>query len=210
VDWGTYRTISDALKGRHLRLTYDRGTLELMTISPLHGKCSRLLGRLIIALTEELGLRVSGFGDMTCDREDLERGVEPDECFYLEHEPEVRDRDTIDFRTDPPPDLVAEIDITRNSRRRLVVYAALGVPEVWVYDGTALQVLRRDPQGEYQVAEQSRHFPQIPVQQLANFLARRTHTDENSLLREFRVWVRERLAAPPPKGKKKRGRGGRG
>ena len=121
VDWESYRKISDALRGRHLHLTYDRGTLEFMTISPCHGNCSRLLGRLIVTLTEELGLPILAFGDMTCDREDLERGVEPYECFFLENEPAVRGRDAIDFRTDPPPDLVAEIDISRSSRRRLGV-----------------------------------------------------------------------------------------
>jgi Uma2 family endonuclease len=207
VDWDAYRKVSDALKGRHLHLTYDRGTLELMTISPLHGNCSRLLGRLIVTLTEELGLPVRAFGDMACDREDLERGVEPDECFYLENEPRVRDKDAIDLRTDPPPDLVAEIDISRSSRRRLGVYGALGVPEVWRYDGEVLQVLRRDAQGEYQVVQQSLHFPRVPVQELAQFLARRNQTDDNSLVREFHAWVRQQLAANQPRGKKKGGRG---
>ena len=96
--------------------------------------------------------------------EDLERGVEPDECFYLENEPKVRNKHVIDFQTDPPPDLVAEIDISRSSRRRLGVYGALGVPEVWCYNGTVLQVLQRDALGGYQVGQQSIHFPQIPVE----------------------------------------------
>jgi Uma2 family endonuclease len=209
LDWDAYRKISEALTGRHLRLTYDRGTLEFMTISPLHGKLSRLVGRLITALSEELGLPISAFGDMTCDREDLERGAEPDECFYIKHEPLMRDKDEIDFTTDPPPDLVAEIDISRSSRRRLGVYAALGIPEVWQYDGKSLEVLRRTRRGGYAVSEGSIHFPQVPVQELAGFLARRTQTDENSLVREFRAWVRQQLAKGQGRGKRKGGRGKR-
>jgi Uma2 family endonuclease len=195
VDWETYRAISTALKGRHLHLTYDRGTLEFMTISPRHGNCSRLLGRLIVTLTEEFGLPIRCFGDISCDREDLERGVEPDECFYLENEPKIRDKDEIDLQIDPPPDLVVEIDISRNSRRRLGIYEALGVPEVWRYDGEILQVRRLDDQREYQVVERSGHFPLIPVGELAGFLARRSQMDANSLVREFRAWVRQQIAA---------------
>src|SRR5437899_1486344 len=78
LDWQTYRTISGALKGRHVRLTYDRGNLELMTISGTHGNCSRLLGRFVFVLAEEYDLTIRSFGDMTCDREELDRGVEPD------------------------------------------------------------------------------------------------------------------------------------
>ena len=191
VDWETYQAISRALTGRHLRLTYDRGNLELMTISGNHGTCSRLLGRLIFVLAEEFSLPIRSCGDMTCDREDLERGVEPDESFYLANEPLVRDKEDVDLTTDPPPDLVVEIDISRSSRRRLAIYAAMRVPEVWQYDGETLRVYLLGPDGQYQVCEGSRHFPGLPIAQLADFMRRRTEMDEVSLVRLFRQWVRE-------------------
>ena len=68
VDWQAYRKISEALSGHHVRLTYDRGNLEFMTISYAHGNLGRLLGRLIVVLTEELALPIRSCGDMTCDR----------------------------------------------------------------------------------------------------------------------------------------------
>ncbi len=197
LDWRAYRTIAEALKGRHVRLTYDRGALEFLTISHLHGNLSRLLGRLIVTLTEELGMAVRSCGDMTCDREDLDRALEPDECYYLQNEPRVRGREEIDLATDPPPDLAVEIDVSRNSRRRLRIYAVLGVPEVWRYDGATLEVSLRGANGEYEVAEQSRHFPQVPVRQLADFLGQRTQVDENSLVRSFREWVRQQIGKTP-------------
>src|SRR5438105_741851 len=100
VDWGTYRSISDALKGRHLHLTYDRGNLELRTISGTHGNCSRLLGRFVFVLAEEFKLPVRSFGDMTCESEELDRGVEPDESFYITNEPRVREKEEIDLAID--------------------------------------------------------------------------------------------------------------
>jgi Uma2 family endonuclease len=198
VDWKTYRAISRALEGRHLRLTYDRGNLEFMTISSTHGNYSRLLGRLIFVLAEEYGLPISSFGDMTCDREDLDRGAEPDECFYLENEPRIRGREEIDLTTDPPPELIVEIDISRSSRNRLSIYAAMGVPEVWQFNGETLRVHQRGADGQYAVSDHSRHFPSLPVGELSAFLHRRTQMDEVSLVRSFRAWVRDHLARNPP------------
>jgi len=191
VDWKAYRQISDALEGRHLRFTYDRGNLEFMDISSTHANCSRLLGRLVIALTEELALPIRSLGDMTCDREDLERGLEPDECFYVENESRVRGKKRINLATDPPPDLAIEVDITSSSLRRMDIYAAIGVPEVWRYDETSLIVYRRQEDGSYAESEHSQHFLDTPVSQIATFLNRRDQMDENSLVREFRTWIRD-------------------
>jgi Uma2 family endonuclease len=193
VAWEEYRSIAGALSGRHVRLTFDRGTLEFMTISPLHGHLSRLLARMIFVLTEELGLPVKSFGDMTCDREDLERGLEPDECFYITHEPEVRHKEHLDLSSDPPPDLAVEIDVTHSPRNRLGIYAALGVKEVWRFHNEVLTAQCLDEAGEYQSVETSHHFPGLKIADVLAFLNRRNETDENSLLREFREWVREHL-----------------
>ena len=191
IDWQTYRKISEALTGRHLRITYDQGRLELMTISRLHGMLCRLFARLVVLLTEEFELTCTSCGDMTCDRESLERGIEPDECFYIENEPVVRGRDALDFSVDPPPDLAVEIDISRDSRRRLSIYAALGVPEVWRYDGDSLTVYVRQPSGEYEAAPVSPHFPSIPPAEIEAILKRRHEMDHNALMRLFRSRVRE-------------------
>ena len=126
VDWEAYRKISEALTGRHVRLTYDRGNLELMTISSRHGRFSGLIARLITALTEELGITVCTCRDMTCDREDLELGLEPDEGFYIEKEPRIRDKEEIDLAVDPPPDLAVEVDLSRSPKGRMSIYGAIG------------------------------------------------------------------------------------
>ena len=100
VGWETYKTISEALTGRHVRLTYDRGRLEFMTISSKHGRLSRLIAQLVAAIADEMGVPRAQYGDMTCDNPEALRGLEPDECFYLENEPRVRGKEEIDLSTD--------------------------------------------------------------------------------------------------------------
>ncbi len=197
IDWTTYQAISKALTGQHVRLTYDRGRLEFMTISSKDGRLSRLIAQLVAAIADEMGIPRAQFGDMTCDNEAAMRGLEPDECFYLENEPRVRGQDEIDLTVDPPPDLAVEIEISPAPRNRMEIYAALRIREVWRFDGTRLSVHQLSDSGEYTESTQSRYFPKIEVAGLLEFIERRTQTDENSLLKSFREWVRQQLATRP-------------
>lgn len=193
VDWETYRKISDALTGRHIRFSYDRGALEFMTISSRHGQFSRLFARMIQVLTEEFNLPVRSCGDMTCDREDLERGLEPDEGFYIENEPSIRDKEEIDLAVDPPPDLAVEVDLRRSPKSRMGIYAALRVPEVWRFDGESLRIHQLGAAGQYVVVDHSPHFPIVTGPDLVRFIQQRLQLDENTLTRSFREWVLEQL-----------------
>ncbi|MCX7421804.1 MAG: Uma2 family endonuclease [Planctomycetia bacterium] len=195
IDWATYQTISKALTGQHVRLTYDCGRLEFLTISSKHGILSRFFSRLIAILTEELNLPILSCGDMTCDNEAAMCGIEPDECFYLENEPRVRGQDEIDLTVDPPPDLAVEIEISPAPRNRMGIYTALQIREVWRLDGVRLSVHQLTDSGEYTESTQSRYFRKIEVAGLLEFIERRTQTDENSLRKSFREWVRQQLAA---------------
>src|SRR5208337_1637637 len=138
VDWEGYRSLLNILGDRPVRVTYDRGTLELMTPLPIHERYKSLFGRLIEMLTEELDLDLYSFGSTTLGREVINRGLEPDECFYISSARKIRDSKNIDLEFDPPPDLAIEIDITGNSGRRLSIYGVLKIPEVWQFDGEIL------------------------------------------------------------------------
>ncbi|MBY0526982.1 MAG: Uma2 family endonuclease [Gemmataceae bacterium] len=197
VDWAAYKKISESLAERHFHLSYDGWSLELMTKSSTHCWFSRFVFQMIIILTEELKMPRGCFGSMTCEREDLERAIEPDECFYLANEPRVRGRDRIDLSVDPPPDLAIEIDLTTDARRRLGIYAAVGVPEIWRFDGQAVFILQRDVQGHYAVAAFSRYFPFLSGNDLVRVLEKRGQADEVTLLLEFRTWVRQQLSSNP-------------
>ena len=104
IPWTTYVAIGDLLLDQNIRMNYDRGVLEFMMTSPQHEHQKTLLGRLVETLTEELNVDIASFGSMTFRQEDAERGMEPDECYWIEHEEQVRGRTTIDFDADPPPE----------------------------------------------------------------------------------------------------------
>src|SRR5438067_13571182 len=81
IDWPGYEAIGTALRDRpHIRLTYDRGRLEIMTLSAEHERLRVLFGHLIHVLAEEASLSIGGFGSTTYKRDTLERGLEPDQC----------------------------------------------------------------------------------------------------------------------------------
>src|SRR5689334_12972304 len=86
---------------------------------------------------------------------ELERAIEPDECFYLTNEPLIRGKEEFNFEVDPPPDLGIEVNISSSSRRRMPIYAALGVPEVWRFSRDHIVIHRLAGDGTYQIAAHS-------------------------------------------------------
>jgi len=207
VSWEAYVGIGEWLREQPIRLTYSQGSLEIMTLSLDHEQAKTLLARMLETLTLELNIDVKSGGSTTCKREDLERGLEPDECYWIEHEPQMRSKSDYAPETDPPPDLAIEVEISRNVLNRLKIYAALGIPEVWRYDGQAVQILLLGPKGEYQASSTSKALPQVPVAECARFLALRNNLSETQLIRQFRDWVRQEApgwAAKKPRARKKK------
>jgi Uma2 family endonuclease len=190
ISWRTYQLlVKDFEQQPAIRLTYDRGLLEIrMPLDP-HETYKKLLGRLVEALTEELEIEIRSLGSRTCDREDLARGLEPDQCYYIQNEQAVWDKEQIDLSQYPPPDLALDIDITQSSINRLDIYANLGVPEVWRYDGQSLTMYRLEQQ-KYQICSSSIAFPRLIPSDLERFLELKKTTKENALIRQFREWVR--------------------
>ncbi len=139
ISWQTYETLRSELRDRRLRLTYNRGTLEIMAPSQEHELGKEVLGRFVEALAEETNLPIYPLGSTTLQRPELS-GAEPDKCFYIRNIGLVRGKKRLDLTVDPGPDLVIEIDITSSSPNRLQVYADLGVAEVWIYNGDSLTV----------------------------------------------------------------------
>ena len=154
----------------------------------------RLLDRFVIALTEELNLPLQGARSTTLRRRRRQRGLEPDECYWIAGAAFVRGLDKIDLRRDPPPDLALEIDITHSSLDRLSIYAALAIPEIWRLSEQALVFHVLAPSGDYVVQSHSRAFPQLTPTDLMPFLALRGQDEENAIIRQFRAWVRQHVA----------------
>jgi Uma2 family endonuclease len=191
VSWGAFEALVADLGERRGRIAYDQGTLEIMSPSRPHESLKRLIGRLIEAFTEEMSLDILSCSSTTLKSGFQKKGVEPDECYYVQNEAAVSNREELDLSRDPPPDLVVEIDITRTSLDRRSIYAALGVPEVWVHNGKELQVLRLGEDGRYRTSPSSGVFPGLPLDEVSRFLALRKSMKETALVRAFRAWVRE-------------------
>ena len=194
MSWDFYEHLLAELDNRPIRVTYDRGALELMSPSYRHEICSDLLGSMVKAIAEELRLPIKAAGSTTFRRESLERGLEPDKCFYIAHVSDILGKEELNLESDPPPDLAIEVDITHGSLDRMPIYAELGVPELWRFDGEQLLSYQLKDIGEYAApAEQSLAFPQLPLSGLRSFLERATTVEDGTLLREFRDWVRSTI-----------------
>ncbi len=191
VSWETYeRLLEDHLDSSVPRFTYDRGMLEILSPSPEHEKLNRHIAQLVLAVTEEMDIEAQDLGSTTFRREDLERGFEPDSCFYIQNEEKIRGKDRIDLIVDPPPDLVIEVDITSPSVNKLPIYARLGVPEIWRYNGRDLKVLRLENDGYVEVSESITLSP-LKSTTLSELVERSKSLRRTVWLREVRDAARE-------------------
>lgn len=191
ASWQTYSALRDAGENRHIRMTFDRGRLELTSPSMSHERLGYLIGRCIDVWTEEREIPIRSCRSTTFRRDDLDRGLEPDNCYYVAHESLLRGKDDVDLPNDPPPDLAIEIDVHSSSLDRMSIYAALGVPEVWRWSREELTAHILDKNGEYLLVRESRALPQFPRTQVSEILEQRQTANETVLIREFRNWVQE-------------------
>lgn len=194
ISWNTFeRILLETGDTRNNRFTYNQGILEIMTPLMPHEHNNRLLQNLIIVLVEELNLNVKSTGSLTCKREDLARGVEPDSSFYIQNEPIMRNKKTLDLTQDPPPDLVIEVDYASSSIDKLPIYLALGVPEVWRYDEPVMQIYSL-AEGKYMPCNGSPTFANLPLNtEVPLFLASSLEVGEVAMIRNFRSWLKTQL-----------------
>jgi Uma2 family endonuclease len=187
--WELYDRLLRESGDRPIRINYDQGRLEMMSPLPEHEEVKKTIGRLIETLSYDMGIEVKSLGSTTFRRRDKAKGLEPDECYYFKDEKKMRGRKRLNLKRDPPPELVVEIDITHRSVDRESIYAALGVPEIWRWDGTKLECLEL-ASSVYRLRTKSLVFPFLAPADLTRFIRMRTRTGENALIRKFRDWVR--------------------
>ncbi|WP_089721130.1 Uma2 family endonuclease [Candidatus Entotheonella palauensis] len=190
MTWDLYERLLEAHRDCSVpRFTYDRGRLEIMSPSAEHEHIKETVALLINIVAEEMGINAEGFGSTTFRRRDLDRGFEPDACFYMANLAQMKGKRELDLEIDPPPDMVVEIDITRSSLDKLSVFAHLGIPEVWRYDGERMRIMILVGTG-YVEAEQSVMFPGVTGERVSGFLEASRFEERLSWLRSVRAWVR--------------------
>jgi Uma2 family endonuclease len=194
TSWETYqRLMKERGESRVPRFAYDRGELEIMSPSTEHESIAYYIGLLVAMFAEESGVDLYGAGSTTFDREDLERGFEPDACFYVRNAGLVRGKPRIDLRLDPPPDLVIEVDITSPSLDKFTIYARASVSEIWRHDGERLAIFELSGEGYTKIAE-SKVLPPLTSETLSRFIDESSSLDIGTWMRRVREWVRENAA----------------
>ncbi|MEH2373322.1 Uma2 family endonuclease [Nostoc sp.] len=193
ISWETFEALlRDTGEDRGSRFAYDCGVLEIMTPLFEHENPKIQFGRFILVLAEELGIELRSAGSTTLKRKISKRGIEPDTCYYIQNELAIRGKQTLDLENDPPPDLAIEIDITSSSVNKLGIYSALGVTELWRYDGQNLKFYQLI-EGQYVECKFSIAFPIVSVSEISRFIEQSKSMGEIALLKSFRAWLREKL-----------------
>lgn len=192
VTWTELEAILEELgEHRAAKIAYDQGILEITTPLPEHEFDKEIISDLIKALLEELDIEFLSLGSTTFKNQFMEKGIEPDQCFYIQNERLVRGKKRLDLTIDPPPDLALEIDVT--SRTHPNIYEALKVPELWRFENGKLQI-NVLVDGNYVVSQSSLNFPGLPLLDvIPRYLESSGINGRNATIKRFRNWVREQL-----------------
>ena len=190
VNWNEFEAILDELGDkRACRIAYSDEVLEIRMPLPEHEVDKELIGDMVKILLEELDIDNECFGSTTFKRQDVAKGIEPDQCFYIRNHAVMLGKRRVDLTIDPPPDLAIEVDVT--SKTGLDAYRALNVPELWRFENGQLQISLLQ-NGQYQDVNFSPHFPNFPIiDSISQFLARSQTEGRSPTLKAFRQWVRE-------------------
>jgi Uma2 family endonuclease len=190
VGWYDYEELLEAVgEASSLRISFDNGTLQIMTLSQRHEKYATLIERMVDRMSSFLRVKILFYGSATMRKRQKQKGVEPDACFYVQNASLVGTKDEIDFNTDPPPDVVVEIDLHHDSISKFPIYAALGVPEFWRFDGNILTIYHLI-EARYQPSESSESLPLLTGAVLTEFLARTSKEDQYDILLAFEEWLK--------------------
>jgi Uma2 family endonuclease len=194
IPWAVYEGLLAAHRDRSVpRFIYDRGRLEIMSPSPEHERLKRVVAIFVEVVAEELCINIEGLGSTTFRREDLQRGFEPDVCFYVQHAAHIRGKTELDLMVDPPPDVVIEIDLTHPALAKFPLFAQFGVPEVWRYHGSQWQIFRLAGE-EYVEQAASTALPGLTAEIITSFLDQGLTLERLVWLRQVRQWVRQQHA----------------
>jgi Uma2 family endonuclease len=174
VSWEDYdQLLADLGDDYHVRVSYACGWLEIMSPLPEHGRFAEIVQDIAREITRELGVKLEACGA----------------CFYVQNAARIIGKRSLDFNTDPPPDIVVEIDVTNASQSKFPIYAALGVPEIWRYDGSQAYFYHLTGE-QYVETSHSQAFPFLPSTVLAQFIEQSKTEGQDAALDSARVWTR--------------------
>ena len=189
VSWEEYEELLEQVgEASGLRISFDDGTLQAVTLSTEHEKYVRFIERVVSTLSLRLRVRTLAFGSTTMKKRKQRKGNEPDACFYVQTAAALGNRIHLDFTLDPPPDIAVEVDVHHDSLSKFPIDVALGVPEIWRYDGGQMRIhqLRHEA---YVEVESSPALPMLTSRILTEYLTRMREEGEFDTLLAFDEWL---------------------
>jgi Uma2 family endonuclease len=154
VSWAQYLALRAMFDDRPgLRMTYVAGALELMSPSREHEHIKTLTARLIELYALARGIRLHGYGQTTFRHETAERGLEPDECYWVGE---------VDGEY---PHLAIEVALTSGGLDKLSAYLPLGVREVWIWRAGGFELYGLSERGYLRI-ERSVLLPELDIDAL--------------------------------------------
>jgi len=199
VNWQRYeQLLAEMERNRTARFSYYRGQLEMMTPLEEHDRCHKLIESLILTITDEMGIKIETYKSPTLKRADLQVGVEPDTAYYIQNADRMARRTKIDLETDPVPDLILEVELSRSDFNKFEMYAALGIPEVWRYISkpgeTFLQgkfFIHYLDGDRYREEDYGLAFPFLSAGRILQFIDQSDVSGLPTALRDLRLWAEE-------------------
>jgi Uma2 family endonuclease len=163
----------------------------MMTPRRDHEWIKKLVGRMLEAMALALDLPIQSTSSTTLSRSKHDRGLQPDESYYVGEHVATVASETYEPGVDPPPDLAIEVVATNPVVPRLPLFAAIGVREIWRWTGAEMEFLRLTRGRKYQKIRRSREFPFVSAADVTRFLQERDPTNENAVVRRFVNWARK-------------------
>jgi len=188
ADWAFYQSVLNDDRDFSKKIVFDGETVEMMTKSHEHESMSRFVHLIVVEVALALDVPIHSGGSTTLQREDLEKGLEPDECFWIAHALDMTGKKRLDLGVDPPPDLVVEVDVTHAVVDRADVYAAMGIPELWQCRLGRFRASKL-VDGKWVPTEYSLAFPALKVEDIGKFVSRLWDEGQTRILRDVRTWA---------------------
>jgi Uma2 family endonuclease len=189
VTWEDYEELLQELAERpHLRVSFDSGRLEIVSPSSKHERYGEFINDLVRAYADACDSELDKLGHTTWKRKALSKGAEADGCYYIRNFERIRSKETIDLESDPPPDIVLEIEVTTDSKKKLSIYAALRVPEVWIYDGKEARFFALE-NDQYVPIQESQFLPRLTGAMIAEAVEASKTQGQKTALAAFRARI---------------------
>ncbi len=187
ISWGVYETLLHEIGDSAVHLTYDNGFLEIEEPSRRHERIKKLIDAMIRVVLEGNDTDYEPVGSATWKRDEKLKGIEADECYFIQNAQLIRDTKDDSAELAPPPDLAVEVDVSVSSIDKFQVYAAIGVGELWrVSDPPNVEYYLLRSDGSYAPATTSHAVPQLKPATVSEYIRLFDEVGFTEAIRQFK------------------------